>query len=192
MNERIIGRVMIEVNGTRKKKLERSCLPRVAASTGFRSASPLRIGVLFASMLIALLTACAAAGSARWSVAVFPSGAEFALEIVQDAQSRARGYMFRESVGPHEAMLFVFEEKARHGFWMKNCKVNLDIIWLDESFRVVEIAHDLPPCPAEGACPSSEPMQAASFVLEVAGGTARAQGLRRGDRLVLLEERAAP
>ncbi len=83
-------------------------------------------------------------------------------------------------------MLFVFEEPGLHGFWMKNCRVALDIIWLDQQLRVVDIAHERPPCPAEGACPQIAPMRVASYVLEVAAGTCRREGLRPGDSVVLL------
>lgn len=118
--------------------------------------------------------------------AVFPSGAGFTLEIADNSESRARGYMFRERIGVHEGMLFVFEEDDLHGFWMKNCKVALDIIWLDAGLRVVDIAHEREPCPDDGECWQILPMRAARYVLEVAAGTARREGLRRGDQLVLL------
>ena len=139
-------------------------------------------------VIVASMAACAIAGSSQWTVAVFPSGASFRLELAEDDVARARGYMFRERVGPREGMLFLFDESAHHSFWMKNCKVALDIIWLDEEFRVVEIAHDRQPCIDGEKCPSALPMRAARHVLEVAAGIAEAEELQRGDRLVLLEE----
>jgi uncharacterized membrane protein (UPF0127 family) len=128
----------------------------------------------------------------KWAVAVFPSGAEFSLEIAADDRTRALGYMFRERVAANEGMLFVFDTMESHPFWMKNCRVALDIIWLDENLQVVEIAHDQKPCPTQGDCQSVVPMRAARYVLEVAGGTARREGLERGDRVVILAESALP
>jgi hypothetical protein len=128
---------------------------------------------------------CAAAQGPDPPAAVFPSGATFHLEIADDDASRQIGYMYREAVGPHEGMLFIFDAPGQHPFWMRNCKVNLDIIWLDATHRVVEIAHDLAPCPAEGPCPHVRPMRAASYVLEVAGGTARREHLAFGDSVTL-------
>ncbi len=147
-------------------------------------------GLVLASVAVALLAACTVAGTREWKIAVFPSGAEFSLEIAADDAARARGYMFRERVGPREGMLFVFDEPGHHSIWMKNCKVSLDVVWLDAAFRVVQIAHELQPCPAEGACPASVPMRSASYVLEVAGGAARRAGLEPGDLIVLLEQPA--
>jgi uncharacterized membrane protein (UPF0127 family) len=125
-------------------------------------------------------------GSTKWAVARFPGGAEFGLEIAADDATRARGYMEREHVGPQEGMLFLFERDAPHGMWMKHCRVALDMIWLDKDFRVVDIAYDRQPCPERGACPSILPLRAARYVLEVAAGTARREGLQRGDRVVIL------
>lgn len=129
----------------------------------------------------------AAAGSA---VAVLPSGTAFQLEVAADAESRARGYMYRDSVGPREGMLFVLEEDGRWPFWMKNCRVELDIVWLDSELRVVDIAHGQVPCPDDGECPWIRPMRPARFVIEFAGGTAEAERLRLGDRIAILMESA--
>jgi uncharacterized membrane protein (UPF0127 family) len=120
-----------------------------------------------------------------WAVAVFPSGDEFSLEVAADDRSRALGYMFREEVGPREGMLFVFAKSEVRSFWMKNCLVALDLIWLDASFTVVEISHQQQPCPPEGECPSILPMRSSRYVLEVAGGTAGRQGLRVGERIIV-------
>ncbi len=122
------------------------------------------------------------------AVAVLPSGDAFTLEIAADPVSHARGYMFREHVGPREGMLFLFERDERRPFWMKNCKVALDIVWLDAELRVVHIAHAQPPCPAEGECVPVQPMRVARHVVEFAGGTARAVGLEIGDRIEVLSE----
>ena len=125
-----------------------------------------------------------------WAVAVLPSGDEFSLEIAADPESRRLGYMYREKVGPSEGMLFLFDTSAHHAIWMRNCKTSLDIVWLDETFRVQEIAHDQQPCPDGGDCRSIFPLRPARYVLEVAGGTARREGLARGDQVVILSEPA--
>ena len=122
------------------------------------------------------------------AVAVLPSGAEFTLEIAADPVSHARGYMYREHVGPREGMLFLFERDERRPFWMKNCKVPLDIVWLDSELRVVYIAHAQPPCPDEGECVPVQPMRLARHVVQFAGGTARTLGLKIGDRIEVLSE----
>jgi uncharacterized membrane protein (UPF0127 family) len=151
-----------------------------------------RRSALAALLALGALTAGSAqegAGALPTSaVAVFPSGATFTLEIAADAESRALGYMFRDVVTPDEGMLFLFEHDGQRSFWMKNCRVELDIVWLDAGFRVLEIAHDQPPCPEEGDCPSIMPMRRARHVLEVAAGRARAEGLAPGDAIQIISE----
>jgi len=146
----------------------------------------IRHQLLFSLALLLTLVPLSAAGPApEWAVAVFPSGAEFSLEIAATAQQRQMGYMYRENVPAEEGMLFLFDEDDRHGFWMKNCLVSLDLIWLDAQFRVVEIHSDVPPCVEGEGCPSNQPMRPARYVLEVAAGRAAAEMLRVGDQLVI-------
>jgi len=124
----------------------------------------------------------------EWAIAIFPSGAEFRLEIAADDRSRALGYMFRDEVGPREGMLFLFEETDFHSMWMRNCRVSLDIIWLDRTGRVVDLARELPPCAEDGPCPAVSPARPARYVLEVAGGVSAVEGLEVGDRIEVLSE----
>ena len=137
-----------------------------------------------------VLVASAALAAPRQAVAVFPSVAECSLEIAQSPEERARGYMFRDAVGPREGMLFLFDDSARHSFWMKNCRVALDIIWLDDAYRVVHVAPSQPPCPESGECAPIVPLRPGRYVLEVASGVARAEKLELGSTLVILAEPA--
>lgn len=124
----------------------------------------------------------------RWAVAVLPSGEEFALEVAATPAARAVGYMGRERVGSREGMLFVFEESGRHGIWMKNCRVSLDVVWLDDRFRVVQVAADQVPCTDGESCPVVEPLRTARYVLEFAAGTARAHRLATGSFVTILSD----
>lgn len=133
-------------------------------------------------------SAAVAAPAPRWAVAVLPSGHEFALEVAADDISRQRGYMGREKIGPREGMIFVFDDDGRHSFWMKDCKVALDMVWLDVSGRVVWTAVNRAPCPAKGDCPSIVPPVSARFVVEFAAGTVTAESLNRGDAVVVLSD----
>ena len=142
---------------------------------------------------LALMLASSTAGQTpEWAVAIFPSGTEFSLEIAASPAEKKKGYMFREEVGPHEGMLFLFDATERHSIWMKNCLVSLDIIWLDEEFRVLEIASDQQPCPKQGECRGIVPLRPGRYVLEVAGGVAAREGLKPSDRLEILSEPKLP
>ena len=79
-------------------------------------------------------------------------------------------------------MLFVFEKRKQHSFWMKDMQFPLDIIWLD-NHRIVHITHN-----AKSANSTHEPEVMTSpvpvnFVLEIAAGQAAILRLKSGQRM---------
>lgn len=108
-----------------------------------------------------------------------PGGRSLSVEVADTPAKQARGYMFRKSVPEGEGMIFLMAEYDIHSFWMKNCLVPLDIIWLDEDWRVVHVAESVPPCEGD-VCPPVVPMHKSRYVLEVAAGTSGGLGLARG------------
>ena len=101
---------------------------------------------------------------------------------MEHPDDRARGLMFRDDVPDGTGMLFVFPDDRQHSFWMLNCRVPLDLVWLDAEMQVVHLFEHAPPCP-ERPCPSYAPPVEARFVIEVAGGRARPAGLVPGARV---------
>ena len=130
-----------------------------------------------------LLLACGAAAPAGAGPAVIPlrlpSGKVLQSEVMVKDEDRAMGLMFRPSLDPDRGMLFVFDQPDFHAIWMKNCKFPIDIVWLDEDRRVVDVAENVPPCKAE-PCPLYQPMRRASYVVELNAGQARREKVARG------------
>ena len=108
-----------------------------------------------------------------------PSGKVFEAEVMVDPQDRARGLMFRDSLEAGRAMLFVFDDLDFHGIWMKNCRFPIDVVWLDETRKVVHLAEDVPPC-RKDPCPTYSPLQKAAFVIEMNARAARREKLEVG------------
>jgi len=136
-------------------------------------------------LLIASLSAHALGGPSgreRFVRIVLPGGAAITAELAITVEERARGLMFRDNIAPDQGMLFVFEEPDLHGFWMKNTRIPLDMLWLDSDKRIVHIERDVPPCVAE-PCPTYVTRIPARYVLELKGGSAEARGLKLYDRL---------
>jgi uncharacterized membrane protein (UPF0127 family) len=116
---------------------------------------------------------------------VLANGATILVEISADEATRQQGLMFRESLAPGHGMLFLFPQNGVHSFWMKNTLIPLDMIWIDESRRVVHVEQNVPPCRAD-PCPSYGPGTPSRFVLEVAAGQAAVHKVRAGDQLQFL------
>lgn len=106
------------------------------------------------------------------------------LEIAKTPEERAKGLMFRESLGENEGMLFVFEAEGYHAFWMKNVNFPLDILWLDRDLRVIHISPDTPPCTTE-PCATYTSLQPAKYVLEVNANFTTRHGIKPGSQLFL-------
>ncbi|MHC4080547.1 MAG: DUF192 domain-containing protein [Planctomycetota bacterium] len=65
------------------------------------------------------------------------AGETFKLEVAADARSRAQGLMERTEIDEHGGMLFIYRDVRRRSFWMKNCLVDIDLLYLGSKGRIV-------------------------------------------------------
>jgi len=61
------------------------------------------------------------------------------VEIADSPTKREYGLMDRKSIAKNEGMLFKFPNKANLSFWMKNTYVPLDIAFIDDSGKILQI-----------------------------------------------------
>ena len=126
----------------------------------------------------------AAAPSSVPPTVVFPDGFAVQVELATTPEQQTLGLMYVEDLPPDRGMLFLFPTDEPRGFWMKNCKIPIDMVWLDADYRVVDITRSAPPCTAD-PCPTYSPSFPCRNVLEVGGGVSAAHPLEAGDRLVV-------
>lgn len=102
------------------------------------------------------------------------------VELAQTDQERALGLSNRRYLGTYDGMWFVFDKDMdSNPFWMKDCLIPLDIIFVDSSGFIVDIKDNNAPC-TEDFCPqiySSTPYRS---VLEVNANFANENGVRVG------------
>ncbi len=125
----------------------------------------------------------AGAQDAQSPSVIFPDGFSVQVQLALTPEQQARGLMFVKDLPSDRGMLFLFKTDEQRAFWMKNCFIPLDLIWLDKDFQVVDITHDAPPCQSD-PCPNYYPNRAIRNVLEVLGGTADAHHLEIGQKLI--------
>ena len=81
-------------------------------------------------------------------------------------------------------MLFVFEKRKPHRFWMKDMQFPLDIIWLD-NHRIVHIIRNAKPAISNDEPEGMTSPVSVNFVLEIAAGRAAKLRLKTGQRMKL-------
>ena len=99
------------------------------------------------------------------------------IELADTEAERARGMMHRKSIPTDTGMLFRMETLKPQSFYMRNTYVSLDIIFIDENKKIVNIAKETVPL-TETNVSSTGP---AKYVLEVAAGYTAAYGIKAGD-----------
>ena len=113
-----------------------------------------------------------------------PGGGIIHAEIADTMKKRAEGLMYRQHLARDRGMLFTFDQAQPWTFWMKNTKIPLDIIWLNEKKQIIHIARNVPICTrTDDGCPQYQPNDPAMYVLELGGGEADRLKLEKGSKL---------
>ncbi|TPV34107.1 DUF192 domain-containing protein [Paucihalobacter ruber] len=99
------------------------------------------------------------------------------IEIADTPYKRETGLMYRDQLGDQQGMLFIFDEAQYLAFYMKNTKISLDILYLNEEKIVVDI-YENTTVMDETALPSKN---IAKYVLEVNAGKVKEWGIEPGD-----------
>ena len=73
----------------------------------------------------------------------------FNLEVAADERSRAKGLMNREKIDDDGGMIFIYKRAQARRFWMKNCLIDIDLMYLDSRGRIVSM-HKMKKEPARG------------------------------------------
>jgi uncharacterized membrane protein (UPF0127 family) len=99
-------------------------------------------------------------------------------EVAASDAARERGLMFRQSMPANAGMLFIFEQKAGHCFWMKNTDLPLSIAFLADDGTIVNI-EDMRPQTEDNHCPKA----AIRYALEMNKGWFAQKGIKAGAKI---------
>jgi uncharacterized membrane protein (UPF0127 family) len=111
---------------------------------------------------------------------VIVNGKAFIVDVSDTAYTKTKGLSGRDPLKTNEGMIFLFEKPEKEGFWMKDMKFSIDIIWIDENMSVIHIEKSLSPDTYPKVYYPESP---AKYVLEVSSGQADALGLKLGDKI---------
>jgi uncharacterized protein len=99
------------------------------------------------------------------------------IEIADNEAETTQGLMYRRSMPDSCGMIFVMPDYEPQKFWMKNTYIPLDIVFLDETKKIVTIQANTTPFSEAGV----ESYDKAKFVLEVNAGYCKRKGIEKGD-----------
>ena len=141
----------------------------------------LRRHLLVFALLLVTLPAQALENFATSELTVQTAGGpqKFAIELALSDAQMEQGLMFRRSMPANAGMLFDFKHPTNVTMWMKNTLIPLDMLFLDNSGRIIDIH--------ERAVPYSTDIIASRvpsrYVIELNGGTVARLGVKPGDQV---------
>ncbi len=127
-------------------------------------------------------------------------------QIARTQEQQEFGLMFRTSLPEGAGMIFPFAKAGNYGFYMKNMRMPIDIIYAKpaqkstnenlqgagnpanamkyNAYEIIKITSEIQPC-RQDPCPLDYSGDGASMVLEVPAGFANRHGVRKGDALLI-------
>lgn len=105
------------------------------------------------------------------------------VEVAQTEQERISGLSGRQSLASNTGMWFIFPGNSEDDFWMQGMQFDLDIVFIGEDMKVLNVAKGDKNNPTDRIAPAGPYL----YVLEVAAGAA--DGVQAGD---VVEYRIGP
>ena len=105
----------------------------------------------------------------------------FSVKLAVTPSQHAFGLMFSPPLPAKSGMLFVFEDMKPRTFWMKNTPIALDMLFFDDSGRLVSLISNAKP----NTVTLLHSRVAARYVLEIGGLEASRLNIKIGSRLHL-------
>lgn len=126
------------------------------------------------------------------------AGETFQLEVAADPAMRERGLMGRTEIAADGGMLFIYPRPQVMSFWMANCLIDIDVIFLDADGLVVAThkmkaeppkTNDESQAAYEARMKRYSSRRAAQFAIELKAGSIERLVLKTGQRITLEIER---
>ena len=104
----------------------------------------------------------------------------FNIEIAVTEKERSRGLMYRKELKQTEGMLFLYPEKQIIKMWMKNTLIPLDMIFINNNGKIIDIFKMTIPKDLTPIGPDVK----LKGVLEINGGLTSYLNINKGDFII--------
>lgn len=113
------------------------------------------------------------------------NGRTISVDLAETPEAQRRGLSGRETLDGDAGMLFLFPEKQITGFWMKEMRFPIDIVWISEG-EIIGIEKNIDPQigAREEDLKIYFPPFAVDAVLEISAGKADEWGIIVGDKII--------
>jgi len=112
------------------------------------------------------------------------NGQRIKLEVADQTDEIKQGLSGRNSLAEDTGMIFLFTQKDRYSFWMKDMKFNLDFVFISDK-KVIEIMENVP-YPQPGELPKAIVSQEEfDKVIELNQGMVEKLDIKVGDEIKL-------
>ena len=144
--------------------------------------SLLAFGIVVMAVATVVIRSSAGAPTIPQKAAVLIGAHSFDAEIADTLTTRNKGLSGRPSLPPNSAMLFVFGIPGAYGFWMKDMRFPIDIVWMRKG-KIIGFAENVQPEPGKNILrlQSYYPPSAVDRVLEINAGLVKQHGFTVGD-----------
>jgi hypothetical protein len=109
------------------------------------------------------------------------------MELAVSNAEQMRGLMFRESLRKNFGMAFVYKDDEPRSYWMKNCRMDLSIAFINAKGVIVKIHEMKKPEPGtpDDDLPTWSSGVPARYAIEMEAGWFERNGIKEGDRVYL-------
>jgi len=144
------------------------------------------LGLKFALIcLLAGFTGCSSTAQEADPPRVRIGSAVWKVELATTGQQRYTGMGSRAYLGPVDGMLFIYPDAAPRAYCMRDCVISLDIAFIDSDMKILKI-YTMPAEIGRAGTVAYQSYKPAQYVLEVAGGMLRRNGVVEGLKVELL------
>ena len=156
--------------------------------------TPARVLLMASVLLTMMMVSCSKPSIVNGKAVVNLDGTNYTLDIVADDATRERGLGGVTELPEHGGMLFAFPDSRKRAFVMRDCLIDIDIIFLDPSGRIVAM-HNMPIEPARGEgeglvmyenrLKKYPSRYSAKYAIEIIGGRLESMDLKEGQLIEL-------
>ena len=111
------------------------------------------------------------------------NGKVFPLELMRSPEDISNGMMGRDNL---EGCMGFKLKRGFHSFWMKDCLISLDIIFISDG-KIQKIYSDCPPCREQDDTKCSHYEGVGDMILEINGGDCIKYDITEGDSILIKE-----